>query len=121
MSEKTTSRPVEPDQTPSTPASSEPARDTGSEPTAVWRLASIGTHFLVCMLIGYFTGNWIDGKFDTKPLWGGILGFLGIVAGFVNLFRELAIVNRAEEAWQREQEAKIAGEPAKKPHNGDPS
>lgn len=75
-----------------------------SSPTVALRLASVGIHLLVAMLIGYFGGHWIDGKFGTE-IWGPILGFLGIVAGFHNLFRELAIVNRAEEAQRLEDEA----------------
>ena len=99
------------------PEPDDKVKDPASEPVEVWRLASIGTHFLMCMLIGYFAGDWIDGKFDTKPMWGSILGFLGIVAGFVNLFRELAIVNRAEEELKRQQEAR---DEAGHEHNGTP-
>ena len=67
------------------------------------RLATIGPHFLACTLFGYFVGDWIDGRFETGQLWTIILALLGIAAGFLNLFRELAIINRDEEQeWQKQ-------------------
>jgi F0F1-type ATP synthase assembly protein I len=41
------------------------------------RLTGVGFYVVTCMLLGIFTGLWLDGKFNTKPLF--ILG--GLVAG----------------------------------------
>ena len=65
------------------------------------RLTAIGPHFLVSTLIGLYVGHKIDQKFGTDPLWTVILALCGIAAGFLNLFRELAIINRAEEEERR--------------------
>ena len=60
------------------------------------RLSTIGTHFLAATLIGYWIGGRIDRWFETDPLWTVLLALGGIAAGFVNLFRELRILERNE-------------------------
>lgn len=61
------------------------------------RSASVGPHFLVCIAIGTFLGLKLDERFETEPILLIVFMFFGIAAGFVNLFRELAVVNREEE------------------------
>ena len=61
------------------------------------RLASIGPHFMISVLIGFFIGRKLDAWLDAKPLWTLIFVLMGIAAGFLNLFRELALVNKAEQ------------------------
>ncbi len=61
------------------------------------RPASIGTHFFACTLIGYLIGHYLlDAWFDSEPLWTVVMILLGTVAGFVNLIREVNLINKAE-------------------------
>jgi len=60
------------------------------------RFASAGIHITVCMAIGGGFGYWLDKKFDTEPVFVLIFLLFGVAAGFLNLFRELAIINKAE-------------------------
>jgi len=60
------------------------------------RLASIGPHFLVSTLIGYFVGSKLDQWLGWEPVLTVVFALFGIAAGFLNLFRELAIINREE-------------------------
>ena len=70
------------------------------------RLATIGPHFLVCTLIGFFGGKKLDQVTGMYPVWTLVLAFLGIAAGFLNLFQELALVNRAERDEHDEEDPK---------------
>jgi ATP synthase protein I len=60
-------------------------------------LSVIGIQFPVAMAIGYFWGKWMDGWFGTWPYLTGLFSLLGIIAGFVNLFRMTAEAARSEE------------------------
>jgi ATP synthase protein I len=60
-------------------------------------LSVIGIQFPVAMAIGYFWGKWMDGWFGTWPYLTGLFSLLGIIAGFVNLFRMTAQASRTEE------------------------
>jgi ATP synthase protein I len=64
-----------------------------------WLNASIvGIQFPVAMAIGYFWGKWMDGMFGTTPWLTIVFSILGIIAGFVNLFRiTLATAAREEQ------------------------
>jgi hypothetical protein len=57
----------------------------------------VGIQFPVAMAIGYFWGKWMDGWFGTWPYLTGLFSLLGIIAGFVNLFRMTAQAARSEE------------------------
>jgi ATP synthase protein I len=72
------------------------------------RLAAIGPHFLATTLIGFGIGYKIDQWSGTGEIWTIIFSMLGIAAGFLNLFRELSLVNAAEERRRREDEAENA-------------
>ena len=79
-----------------------------SEKKVEWmRLASIGPHFMIAILIGFFVGRKLDAWLGTKPLWLVIFVLLGTAAGFLNLFRELALVNRAEHEEQERAQTEI--------------
>ena len=68
-----------------------------------WLNASIvGIQFPVAMAIGYFWGKWMDEWFGTTPWLTAIFAILGIIAGFVNLFRITAAAARTEEQLERE-------------------
>ena len=68
-----------------------------------WLNASIvGIQFPVAMAIGYFWGRWMDGLFGTEPWLTILFSILGIIAGFVNLFRITLATAREEEELARE-------------------
>jgi F0F1-type ATP synthase assembly protein I len=68
-----------------------------------WLNASIvGIQFPVAMALGYFWGKWMEGIFGTTPWLTFIFAMLGIVAGFVNLFRITMATGREEEKLTRE-------------------
>lgn len=47
----------------------------------------IGIFFGVAICIGFFGGRWIDDRFHTQP-WFSLVGlFIGIAAGFRELYR----------------------------------
>jgi ATP synthase protein I len=68
-----------------------------------WLNASIvGIQFPVAMAIGYFWGTWMDGWFGTEPWLTVVFSLLGVVAGFVNLFRITLQTGRQEERLSEE-------------------
>ena len=70
-----------------------------------WLNASIvGIQFPVAMAIGYFWGKWMDGIFGTEPWLTIIFSILGIIAGFVNLFRITLATGLQEEQLAKEDE-----------------
>jgi ATP synthase protein I len=54
---------------------------------AALRLTGIGFFIAACLLIGFFTGFWLDNKLDTRPLFmlGGLL--LGLVVAIYGVYR----------------------------------
>jgi ATP synthase protein I len=68
---------------------------------AYGRYGSLGIELLLSMAIGYYGGHWLDGRFGTH--WVGGLGFfLGIYAGFRQIFR--AAQRMQKDAEREEQE-----------------
>ncbi len=65
-------------------------------------------YFLAAMDFGYtllaslgvfgWLGWWLDGKYNTSPLFliGGV--FLGLAVGFNSLFKKLALIEKAQKA-----------------------
>ncbi len=49
-------------------------------------LSSIGLSVVLAIIIGVLIGRWLDGVFDTSPWFFFIFLFIGIVAGFRNIF-----------------------------------
>ncbi len=49
-------------------------------------LSSIGLSVVLAIIIGILIGRWLDGLFGTTPLFFFIFLFIGIVAGFRNIF-----------------------------------
>jgi hypothetical protein len=44
------------------------------------RLGAVGFEIVICLLLGYFGGAWLDGKLGTEPVLG-LIGFgLGLAA-----------------------------------------
>ncbi len=54
---------------------------------SMWNLLSVGTVMVVCILLGYLLGSYLDRRLGTSP-WMTVAGVvLGSAAGFVQLFR----------------------------------
>ncbi len=56
--------------------------------------ASIGWTLAGCILVGFGAGAWLDKRLGTT-YWTPILFLVGVVAGFREMFRTLAQVNKA--------------------------
>ena len=53
-------------------------------------LLAVGTVLVVCIVLGYFLGSYLDRKLGTSP-WLVVAGVtLGTAAGFVELFRTVS-------------------------------
>ena len=79
------------------------ARKKSFRQASNWLNASVvGIQFPVAMAIGYFWGKWVDGLFKTEPWLTMIFSLLGIIAGFVNLFRITLSTAREEEEIAQE-------------------
>jgi F0F1-type ATP synthase assembly protein I len=51
------------------------------------RYSYVGIFFGVAILIGYFAGRWLDGRFNCSP-WFSMAGLIiGVAAGFVELIK----------------------------------
>lgn len=46
-----------------------------------------GMEFVVSIVVSVLIGLWLDKTFDTKPLFFIALFFLGVITGFVNVWR----------------------------------
>jgi F0F1-type ATP synthase assembly protein I len=57
----------------------------------------VGPHFIIALWLGYYFGTKIDQWMGTEKLCSFIGAGLGLAAGFLNLFKEVALVNREEE------------------------
>jgi len=68
-----------------------------SETRRMWRQAGqfgfIGIEFGVATAIGFFVGEWLDGKLDTKPWLSLIFALFGIAAASRDLY---SMVKRAQ-------------------------
>lgn len=61
------------------------------------RLTTVGTHFLAGMGVGFAIGHYIlDPLFGTKPFFTVLMSLFGIGAGFLNLYRELELLNKKD-------------------------
>lgn len=64
---------------------------------AASRVSYIGVFFGVAIVLGYFLGRWLDGRWHTAP-WLSIVGLLvGVAAGFRELLRIAARMRRDQE------------------------
>ena len=60
--------------------------------TAALRLTGVGFFIGICIVVGTFAGLWLDGKFNTKPLFillGLVLGLVVAVYGVYRMIRPL--------------------------------
>ena len=87
------------------------AKRTGKDTIAAYKsgadLGSIGIEIVLAVLLGFFGGRWLDGRFGTEP-WLQIFGFLaGLGAAVKAVVRATKQMNKIAEAESREQ-----GDPA---------
>jgi len=74
-------------------------RDTGPWKSALM-VASVGIEFAVAVGIGYWVGDWLDGKLGTRPWLMYLFLGCGIAAGFRGFWRT------ARKYWPQEDEEK---------------
>ena len=55
-----------------------------------WGLLWVGWVLVTCIVLGYFLGSWLDEKLGTTPWLMVTCFFLGVGAGFMELFRSIA-------------------------------
>ena len=54
------------------------------------RFLWVGWVLVLCIVIGFFLGSWLDQELGTSP-WLVVAGvFLGTAAGFIELFRSVS-------------------------------
>lgn len=52
-------------------------------------LLGIGWYFAICIVGGIFLGRWLDGRFDSGPLFALLGTLLGLAAALVGGYRTL--------------------------------
>lgn len=74
------------------------------------RLATVGTHLLAATLVGFAIGHQLlDPWLGTYPVFTAVFSLVGIAAGFLNLYREVKLLDKAEEEARLREEAEVAG------------
>ncbi len=58
--------------------------------------SSIGLVLVVAIVIGYVIGSWLDKKLGTAPWLMFIFTLLGIIAGFIQVFRIASQLSKEE-------------------------
>lgn len=62
----------------------------GRSTRSIMNLLTVGTVLVVCIVLGYLLGSYLDEKLGTSP-WLVVSGvLLGTAAGFVELFRTVS-------------------------------
>jgi len=49
----------------------------------------LGTQLAATIILMFFLGRWLDGEFDTKPLWTIFLSFFGGIAAIYNFIKAI--------------------------------
>jgi len=63
---------------------------SGAGNRSIMNLMSAGFVLVACIVLGYFLGRYLDGKLGTDP-WCSVGGFfVGVAAGFLELFRTVS-------------------------------
>jgi F0F1-type ATP synthase assembly protein I len=53
----------------------------------------LGTQLAATIVLMFFFGRWLDGKFETEPLFTILFAFLGGFAGIYNFIRAVLNIN----------------------------
>ena len=65
-------------------------KPNGGSTRSMMDLLAVGTVLVVCIVLGYLLGSYLDRKLGTSP-WLVVAGVvLGTAAGFVELFRTVS-------------------------------
>jgi F0F1-type ATP synthase assembly protein I len=72
-------------------------RRTAAQFRRIADVSTLGLAFPIAILIGYFSGRWLDGVFGTAPWLMAIFSIFGIAAGFLNAIRTALRVGREED------------------------
>jgi ATP synthase protein I len=75
---------------------------------AYGRYGSLGIELILSMAIGYYGGRWLDGRFGTHWI-GGLGFFLGVGAGFRQIFRAAKRMQEDAEREEREERDRHGG------------
>lgn len=78
--------------------------------------STIGWVFAGCILLGFLAGAWLDKRQGTT-IWTPILVMVGVVSGFVQMFRTLKDINRAEAFAREQRQAERAANAQKQAQN----
>lgn len=64
-------------------------RTTKSNANNLWfaKYMNVGYYLAVPLIVGVFGGNWLDRRFDTKPMFTIVLLLIGSIAAFYNLYK----------------------------------
>jgi len=60
------------------------------------RLSTIGISLVAATAIGLLIGYGLDWLFGTKPWLTMVFALFGIAAGFLNLFRDVGLIGKAQ-------------------------
>lgn len=52
------------------------------------RVSAVGLEMVLAIVVGYFGGRWLDGRFDTAPY----LAYVGLAVGLIAGFKALVTV-----------------------------
>ena len=58
---------------------------------------TLGIQFVVNILVCVFAGRWLDGHFDTSPIFTLLGSLFGIAAGFYHFFKVVLNMDRKSE------------------------
>ena len=58
--------------------------------------SSIGLVLVIATVIGYVIGSWLDRKFHTAPWLMFVFTLMGIIAGFIQIFRIANDISKEE-------------------------
>lgn len=67
------------------------------------RFGNLGIELALAVFVGAFGGYALDGWFDTEPLFLILGFFVGVAAGFLNLYRLIASEEKMLQSKKREQ------------------
>lgn len=83
-------------------------KDTQRMWRAALRFSAVGLEMGVAVAAGFLIGNWIDGRYGTKPYWTLGMLLLGIATAFRGLIR---VAMEAKRDAEREENAAKDDEP----------
>lgn len=57
-------------------------------------LSTVGIMFVVCVMLGYGIGYYLDKFFHTSPYLMLLFTVLGMIAGFLELYKVVKVINK---------------------------